>query len=307
MADQAEVAFVKNFINTLGSQPVTFENDFQQSPENTLRKVPILQVPVPQPPERKVGESSSSSSAETIQIVFKSLKPPFSVTLPISPTDPVSSIKSLLSSQPRAPPADAQRLLLKGKALADSKLVKEYPIKSGDTINLMVKPGFEWDPTKEPAPAAPTTPPPATTTNDDRSLSPNPQGSGVGEGGPGGKRKGHGRIPSVILSPSPSSSGVGLPDVTLVHDDGGKGIHGEVHMDIDRPPSAGLPQTTYRNTVSQPEFWEKLHGFFSEEFSNRSDVSTAFEEFLNASKGQLTASEIAMIRDRVGVLGMAGT
>lgn len=44
MADQAELAFVKNFINTLGSQPVTFENDFQQSPENTLRKVPVLQV-----------------------------------------------------------------------------------------------------------------------------------------------------------------------------------------------------------------------------------------------------------------------
>lgn len=46
---------------------------------------------------------------------------------------------------------------------------------------------------------------------------------------------------------------------------------------------------------------------YSEEFATRSDASTAFEEFLNASKGQLTASEIAKIRDRVGVVGMAGT
>ena len=45
----------------------------------------------------------------------------------------------------------------------------------------------------------------------------------------------------------------------------------------------------------------------SQEFTTRADVSTAFEEFLNASKSKLTVSEIAMIRDRVGVIGMAGT
>jgi len=43
------------------------------------------------------------------------------------------------------------------------------------------------------------------------------------------------------------------------------------------------------------------------EFPNRGDASIAFEDYLAASKGVLTASEIAKIRDFVGVIGMAGT
>jgi hypothetical protein len=48
--------------------------------------------------------------------------------------------------------------------------------------------------------------------------------------------------------------------------------------------------------------------FFSRtEFSNKDDdVSRAFEDFFCASKGALTANEIAKIRDEVGVTGMAG-
>ena len=34
---------------------------------------------------------------------------------------------------------------------------------------------------------------------------------------------------------------------------------------------------------------------------------TVFEDFLRASKGSMSASEIAKIRDHVGVVGMAGT
>jgi UV excision repair protein RAD23 len=33
----------------------------------------------------------------------------------------------------------------------------------------------------------------------------------------------------------------------------------------------------------------------------------AWEDFLRASKGSLTASQIAKIRDRVGIMGMSGT
>ena len=44
MSDQAELAFVKGFTNILASQQVTFENDFQEQPEKTLKKVPLLQV-----------------------------------------------------------------------------------------------------------------------------------------------------------------------------------------------------------------------------------------------------------------------
>ena len=81
-------------------------------------------------------------------MTFKSTKPVQVYALDVQPTDTISSIKAQLASVPGAPPADVQRLLLKGKALADSKILREYAVKDGDTINLMVKPGFDWDPSK---------------------------------------------------------------------------------------------------------------------------------------------------------------
>jgi hypothetical protein len=43
------------------------------------------------------------------------------------------------------------------------------------------------------------------------------------------------------------------------------------------------------------------------ECTTEADALTAFEDFLRASKGSLTASQIAKIRDQVGVVGMGGT
>ena len=47
--------------------------------------------------------------------------------------------------------------------------------------------------------------------------------------------------------------------------------------------------------------------FYRTEFSSQTDAITAWEDFLRASKGTLSVSEIAKIRDAVGVMGMAGT
>ena len=44
MAEQAELAFVKNFVNALSTQPVVYPNDYQQAPANELKKVPVLPV-----------------------------------------------------------------------------------------------------------------------------------------------------------------------------------------------------------------------------------------------------------------------
>ncbi|KAI0261243.1 hypothetical protein BC834DRAFT_845685 [Gloeopeniophorella convolvens] len=296
MAEQAELAFVKSFVNILASQPVTFDNDFQEQPERTLKKIPILQVDVPAPPEVK-KEEEPSAAPSTLQVTFKSLKPSFSITIPVSPADAISSIKSQIAAQPRAPPADAQRLLLKGKALADAKLLKEYNVQDGGTINLMVKPGVDWDPSKSPAPEpAPSLPVPTPSLSVDSpsersSLSPTPSSE---------RRRGHGRIPSVVLSPTPSSPLEKPQDIQLVAEDG-------FSLSADLPPEPALPQSTYRVTVSQPEYWEKLLAFLRSEFTTRGDASVAFEDYLAASKGVLTASEIAKIRDYVGVVGMAGT
>ncbi|RPD54929.1 ubiquitin-domain-containing protein [Lentinus tigrinus ALCF2SS1-7] len=292
MAEQAELAFVKSFANAISSQPVVYGNDYQTAPENELKKVPVLPIDVPPPPERRSAVSAPTGS---ISVTFKSTKPVQAYTLDVQPTDTIAQIKAQLSAVPGAPPADAQRLLLKGKALADGKLLREYAAKDGDTINLMVKPGFDWDPSKTstPAPAPVASPAPSasalTTESESVTLLPSPEPK---------TRGGHGRIPSVVLSPSPSltpSPGEKLVDIPLVLDT----------SNIPASPSA-VSDTPYHTTIAKPEFWEKLHTFLQSQFPHSSDAAAAWEDFFCASKGNLSVSEIAKIRDAVGVIGMGG-
>jgi hypothetical protein len=49
MSGQAEHTFVKAFVNILASQPVTFDDEFQEQPEKTLKRVPVVQVRVIDP------------------------------------------------------------------------------------------------------------------------------------------------------------------------------------------------------------------------------------------------------------------
>ncbi|KAJ3479080.1 hypothetical protein NLI96_g9317 [Meripilus lineatus] len=293
MSEQAELAFVKNYVNILSAQPVTFANDHQVPPEESLKKVPVLQVDVPPPPERKAG---TAVSAAAITITFKSLKPPQSYTLSIQPTDTISAIKSQLASEPGAPPAEVQRLLLKGKALADNKLLQEYGIKDGDTVNLVVKPGYSWDP--KAVPIARTSSP----AGNAASLQPSQSEENVTLTPelPKSKRS-HSRVPSVVLSPSPSltaTTNEKIVDIPLL-------------LDASSIPTSlsatGHADSPYHSRLSQPAFWSRLHEFLSGEFPNHGDAERAWEDFFCVSKGNLSVSEIAKIRDKVGFTGMAGT
>ncbi|KAK7043218.1 hypothetical protein VNI00_008572 [Paramarasmius palmivorus] len=298
MSEQAEIAFIKTFSNTISTQPVTYADDYQQPPENSLSRIPVLQVPIPPAPERKGKDEPASN--ESITITIKSAKPAATFTLSVLPTDTIASIKaqlfestSLATSSNHAPPADAQRLLHKGKALADNKLLKEYPIKAGDVVNLMVKTGFDWDPSK-PSSAAIAQPAPITPSQSATTLT-----SDAGPIGGGGRR--HQRIPSVVLSPSPANDSPNpSPQMKPM----------DIELDIDDPRTTSAREAvsgSYHEVVSKPEFWERLSVFLKSEFQNEADALNAWEEFLRVSKGDLTASEIAKIRDHVGVVGMAGT
>ncbi|KAH9852362.1 ubiquitin-domain-containing protein [Lenzites betulinus] len=295
MSEQAELAFVKTFTKAIASQPVVYGNDYQTSPENELRRVPVLPIDLPPPPERHVtvsaptGMSTPPGGPWSISVTFKSTKPVQSYTLDLQPTDTIAQIKAQLAAVPGAPPADVQRLLLKGKALADSKLLREYAVKDGDTVNLMVKPGFDWDPAKTAAESSSAAA--VVTESESSTLLPAPEAK---------TRSGHGRIPSVVLSPSPSltpSPGEVLVDIPLVLD----------ASTIPASPSAVVTETSYHTKLSQPAFWEHLYTFLGAEFPNPSDAATAWEDFFCASKGNLSVSEIAKIRDAIGVIGMAGT
>ncbi|KAH0579777.1 hypothetical protein J132_08724 [Termitomyces sp. J132] len=288
MAEQAEEAFIRTFLSTLSSQTVIYADDYQQPPSNSLKKVPVLPIAVPPPPKRAAPQATdtSSASASTISVTFKSLKPPASYTLSIHTTDSIAAIKAQLAAQLTAPPADAQRLLLKGKALADTKLLQEYNVKDKDTINIAIKPSVTWDPTK--SPISPSQTMPDINVSSMSIAAPAPQH-------PQTPKRGHQRIPSVVLSPSPSGES--------------QGTEKDILLTLDNPSSsvAVEPLSTYGQTVAKPEFWQHLHDFLQSEFTTSTDARTAWENFFCVSKGSLTVNQIAKIRDQVGIVGMAGT
>ncbi|KAG8754048.1 hypothetical protein FRC12_011332 [Ceratobasidium sp. 428] len=265
-----EATFVKTHLAALGALPTTYPNDYQPAPED-LTRTRVFPIEILPPPERKTTQPGVTGQ---INVTVKSLKPPISFPLSVFPTDSVASIKEQLAQHSRAPPADAQRLLLKGKALADTKLLQEYEIGDGATINLLIKPGIEWTGEEKPMASAAAV----------------------------DKAPGHLRIPSqsdmaipsVVLSPIPDPEGRAPSPHALA-------------LDATPPPLSSSVRPSYHQTIASPEFWDKLHGFLSQEFNNKEDADGAFESFLIASKEQLTAGEIAKIRDSTGIVGMAGT
>lgn len=66
MADQAEHAFIKTFVNTISTQAVTYDDEYQQPPENSLKRVPTLPIDVPLPPVIKEAAASSSSGTRVL-------------------------------------------------------------------------------------------------------------------------------------------------------------------------------------------------------------------------------------------------
>ncbi|KAF8992643.1 hypothetical protein BDZ89DRAFT_1086129 [Hymenopellis radicata] len=262
----AENTFVNTYIRTISSQPVTYPDNYAQPPSNSLKRIPVLPIDVPPVPERadKPGESSSD-----IELTLKSLKPAKSIVVTVKGTDTIADLKSKWDTG-----GGEVRLLLKGKALQDAKLVREYGFNGGDVVNVIVKAAPA--PPAEPLPSKPSTPSLAIDT------------------APHIKK--HGRIPSVVLSPSPSiTGGPGSDDGRRTPD---------ILLNLDGEGELSKDVTAYHATLANPEMWEASA---CSEFHTNSEAQMAFEDFLRAAKGVLTASEVAKIRDQVGVIGMAGT
>jgi len=304
-----ELAFLKTQAISLQSIPVTFDNDYQPALQDVPRKVAVFQVALPPPPSKPQSSSSSSrpsasATAQGIPIVIKSTKPALTFELTVHPTDTIADIKSKLANEHRrAPPADTQRLLLKGKVLADNKLLKEYPISDSTTITLMMKPGTTWtgeekqespigaapgdivtaEPETFAQPAPTKLPPPATASRHGRSL------SGQADMMP---------LPSLTLSPTPSLN------------EPGKDVKLELASELDLQPDpvrVRTPQAeAFHQVIVDAEFWQRLLTFLEGEFKTPDDARSAWEEFFLASKTHLTAHQIAKIRDVTGVVAMAG-
>ncbi|BEI80227.1 hypothetical protein CcaverHIS002_0107560 [Cutaneotrichosporon cavernicola] len=130
-----EKAFAARYVSTIDARPVEYPSDYAPPLEGRPRKTAVLHTPVIAPPEVADAEGSQDGS---INVTIKSLKPALQLTLTVSLSDSVADLKKAAAAA-GAPAPDLQRLLLKGKALADAKLLKEYDIPDGAVINLLAK------------------------------------------------------------------------------------------------------------------------------------------------------------------------
>ncbi|KAJ7230959.1 hypothetical protein C8J57DRAFT_1534124 [Mycena rebaudengoi] len=221
---------------------------------------------LPVPPPR----SSMASSSATLTLTIKSLRPPAQYSLAVHPTDSIA--------YPAAPLADTQRLLLKGTALADNKLVTESSVKDGDAVNLLVKPRT---PQSEPQ-----------------------HGCACRERPPAHPQRGPQPSPSVEAPPGdlPSSSGSSSPSTRSRQNSTTRDI--TLTLDNATPVLAEQEHSTYHAGIANPSSGRACSRIWGATSLPPADAQLALEEFLRAAKSTLIASEIARVRDQAGVTGM---
>ncbi|KAL1410210.1 hypothetical protein Q8F55_004215 [Vanrija albida] len=263
-----EKAFAKRYLDSLASRKVEYPPDYSSPLDKRPRKVPAINVPVVAPPEYAEEEVAVQDAAITLTV--KSARPPLTLSISAHPSDSVTDLKALVAAAPGAPPADAQRLLLKGKVLADAKLLKEYDLADGAVLTLMAKPGAKVakEPSPPPTPAAAIAPP---SSSHSRTSS-------------------HGTVPNLtITTDTPGASPTEVPEYQL-----------------SEQPSPSLSTAAFHSSIANPDFWQKLHTLAQTEFASQDDADYVLDTFLVAMKGRLSATEAAKIRDVVGVAGMGG-
>ncbi|KAK8861309.1 hypothetical protein IAR55_002128 [Kwoniella newhampshirensis] len=270
-----ERAFIKRYTEGISKQEVEYPADFSTPLGVRPRKVAVVGVAVADPPSVEgMDVDAPPAQDNSISVTVKSLKPSLTIPITIQTTDTVSDLKDAVAkSSSSAPAAESQRLLLKGKALTDTKLLKEYNIESGATIHLMIK--------------APTTVPSAT-------ASP-------------------ALTSSEATFPPPTSTSPAPPALTITTSLDSSSTAGTqmplTLADQVGPPLGPQPQVssaTFHTTIADPLFWQKIHALCVSEFAYEEEADAAWETFLTSMKGRLSAGEAAKIRDVVGVSGMGG-
>jgi len=262
-----EASFAKRYLDSLASHSVTYDDDHVTPPEKRPRRMPLVGIDLGDMPMSTKEPPEAGPSSDTINITVKSLKPPLTFSISTSPTDSVSQLKSLVSSSTEsAPPASAQRLLVKGKALADHKLLQEYGLTDGATVHLVLKAGWEKEVASTAAEEAPL-----------RASSPG--------------------VPALTISvidddrPStPSERPITAADISVP----------------PLGPQPQITSEHYHTVLADPEFWVKIYDLCKSSFTSVDDADGCWQTFLEGHMAHLSAGEIAKIKDVVGVTGMGG-
>ncbi|KAM0787821.1 hypothetical protein ACM66B_003875 [Microbotryomycetes sp. NB124-2] len=271
-----ELDFVKRQADILATQRLKYPSNYVPPIEHRQKKPTLVNIAVVEPPAPMDDEDGPGPANESIKLTIKSLKPPLTFTLECSPTVTISSLKEQLSSQyPDAPQPEAQRWILKGKAMGGDRLLKEFSVENGSVVNLMItKPAASASPAPTPAAAA-------------AAAAPSASGSATPIS-----------VPSFTLSePAPATS-TGPPSLqinttSLPIDDG------------SLTPSAPPP---FNTKISDPALWIGAWDLLKQHFGedNEGEAQQAWESWLGGAREWISPGDKALIRDRVGLSAMGG-
>ena len=235
--------------------------------------------------------------AETIQLTIKSTKPALSFSLSVPSTSSIAAAKARLAAQDSSAPApEAQRWILKGKAMGDTKLLKEFAIADGAaTVNLMVS---------KPA-AGPTATPPALDLPPAAASAADPASPSSVASGPDPAFLGP--IPSLTLStdPMPSPTNPTAPKLSIETD--------LLANNADfLPPSTatGGDSEAFISTVGDPELWIETYALLLRRFGNdekgEREAKKVWEAWLMGARDWIQPGTKALIREKTGISAMGG-
>lgn len=272
-----------------------------------------VQVPVCAPPSTAADDDTAGPSTGTVyNLTIKSLKPPLALALAASPTATIGDLKARLAEQypGQAPAAGAQRWILKGKAMGDNKLLKEFAVAPNDTVvNLMI--------TKA-------APPPASARS--------PAAAAAAAADPED-------VAAPRAPPSPKSP-TNIPELTLSEPDPvtGHARRSSVSLTkfddlVDRLPLSSSPTQAEHPSgesssllagVAATDFWLDIRRVCEEKFGpsdpsteastadeasknrNHADAQKVWEAMFAGARDWISPSQKALIREQVGYSAMGG-
>ncbi|GAA5989457.1 hypothetical protein JCM10908_000482 [Rhodotorula pacifica] len=305
---QAELAAFKATADLLASQKIKLSNSYIPPVEERHKRATLVNVPVCAPPSTAADDDTAGPSSETLYtLTLKSLKPPLALPLSASPTSTIGDLKAQLAREHagKAPSPEKQRWILKGKAMGDNKLLKEFAVAPppGETvINLMI--------TKAAATSKPVV----------GDADPEEAGAPV-------------RSPSSTTTTTAPAGGI--PELTLSEPDPVTGHARRSSVSLTTYDLDHLPLSSSASASEQPsgessnllagvgstDLWLDIRRVCEEKFGssdagdeaasgeasrNRGDAQKVWEAMFAGARDWISPSQKALIREQVGYSAMGG-
>ncbi|TNY19977.1 hypothetical protein DMC30DRAFT_398946 [Rhodotorula diobovata] len=268
-----EIQAFKATAELLATLKQRLPNSYVPPLEERHKRATLVNVPVCAPPTTAHDADDDDARApadETVTLTIKSLKPALSFTLAARPTASVADLKAQLSAAEKdAPAPEQQRWILKGKAMGDGKLLREFDVQDGAVVNLMV--------TK--APAAPASSPAAAASSP-------------------------GAVPSLTLSEPSSSAATNPRQVSLAKDLDALPLSTSSSSPA-HPEHAGY-SPAFLSSVSSPNLWQSVRDTVQGHVEGDKEAQRVWEAMFDGAQEWIRPSDKALIRERVGYSAMGG-